>query len=77
LANSSTGPRGSVADDVRGETHCLGLDVEQNEGRRRVAEIDVVELQREEAVEAPSREELGRVAVLVEIDIDVRDALEL
>src|SRR5690606_9164151 len=53
------------------------LDGQELERRRRIAEVDVIELHREDAIEPPAGEEALRIAVLVEIDVDIADVLKL
>src|SRR5690606_18099609 len=65
------------ADDRRRDAFRVRLDGQELERRRRIAEVDVIELHREDAIEPPAGEEALRVAVLVETDVDVADALEL
>src|SRR5690606_37145154 len=64
-------------DQRRRDAFCVRLDRQQVERGGRVAEIEVVELHRDRAVEAPAGEYPLRVAGLVEVDIDVFDITDL
>src|SRR5690606_30627563 len=65
------------ADDRRRDAFRVRLDRQELERGRRIAEVDVIELHREDAIEPPAGEEALRIAVLVEIDVDIADVLKL
>ena len=71
LREQLDGAEGQGRDDIRGQCARIRLDVERLEIDAGVAEIDVIELQGKDPVEAPAGEKLLRVAVFVEVDIDI------
>ena len=65
------------ADDARRQALHVGRAAHRRrDGTARLAEVDVVGLHREEAVEVPAGEDLHRVVAIAEVDADVVDVIE-